>query len=212
LTGQDKQPKKRKSKTRERIIRAARDVFMEMGIDKAFIKEIADRAGVSRPTVYRHFSSIYQLAVEVELLMFEEAFQGFKGLDGIETDSVFGFRRLHHAWLDVLIEHPAYIRYCINFDQVFSGSDFPEALRQEFRSRAANISSFRDMNRTLGRILKPGIDPEDAIILLSESVMGIVQKMTVNRFHPLWTEKYQVHRIAHLMLDLLLDGLCREEE
>jgi len=185
---------------------------MEMGIDKAFIKEIADRAGVSRPTVYRHFSSIYHLAVEVELLMFEEAFQGFKEFNGIEVDSVSGFRRWHHAWLDILIDHPAYIRYCINFDQVFSSSDFPDELRQEFRSRAANIASIRDINRTFDQIIKPGIDPEDAIILLSESVMGIIQKMTVNRFHPLWTEKYQVHRIAHLMLDLLLDGLCKEEE
>lgn len=184
---------------------------MEMGIDKAFIKEIADRAGVSRPTVYRHFNTIYHLAVEVELLMFEEAFKGFKDLDDTEVDSISDFRRRYHTLLDILIENPAYIRYCINFDQVFSGPDFPEELRQEFRSRAADITSIRDMNRTLDQIIKPGIDLEDAIILLGESIMGIIQKMTVNRFHPLWTEKYQVHRIAHLMLDLLLDGLCRKD-
>lgn len=41
-----------------KILGAAYDVIMEKGIDKATISEIASRAGISRPTLYRRFSDI----------------------------------------------------------------------------------------------------------------------------------------------------------
>lgn len=42
--------------TRERIIRAARDLFIEQGIRKTSMEDVAHGAGVSRVTVYRHYS------------------------------------------------------------------------------------------------------------------------------------------------------------
>jgi AcrR family transcriptional regulator len=41
--------------TRERIIRAARDLFIEQGIRKTSMEDVAHGAGVSRVTVYRHY-------------------------------------------------------------------------------------------------------------------------------------------------------------
>jgi AcrR family transcriptional regulator len=56
-----KAPAKKKrlsgSERRQKIIEAAREVFMEQGYSGARTKEIADRAGVTEAFLYRHFES-----------------------------------------------------------------------------------------------------------------------------------------------------------
>jgi AcrR family transcriptional regulator len=44
------------SDTRERILRAAASCVVDFGVDRVTLAEIARRAGVSRPTVYRRWS------------------------------------------------------------------------------------------------------------------------------------------------------------
>jgi AcrR family transcriptional regulator len=45
-------------------LQAALDLFLQQGIRKTSIDEVADRAGVTRVTVYRHFSDRQQLIGE----------------------------------------------------------------------------------------------------------------------------------------------------
>jgi AcrR family transcriptional regulator len=45
------------AETRSRLVDAAIDVFLEVGYQRASIKEIAARAGVTSGTIYRHFDS-----------------------------------------------------------------------------------------------------------------------------------------------------------
>jgi AcrR family transcriptional regulator len=51
--------------TRERLLRAARDVIEANGYSAATVLAIADRAGVAAGTLYRHFASKEELFVEV---------------------------------------------------------------------------------------------------------------------------------------------------
>lgn len=46
-----------KSKKRAEIIRSAEDVFISMGYEKASMDKIAEKAGISKKTVYNHFQS-----------------------------------------------------------------------------------------------------------------------------------------------------------
>ena len=54
---------------RERILSAARDVFARDGYDRAAMREIAKRAGVTVPVLYDHFPS--KAALQVHLLVEE---------------------------------------------------------------------------------------------------------------------------------------------
>src|SRR3982074_1830837 len=51
--------------TRERLLRAAREVIEQGGSEAASVIAIAERAGVAAGTLYRHFSSKEELFVEV---------------------------------------------------------------------------------------------------------------------------------------------------
>ena len=47
----------RRTDTRDKIFTVALDVFAERGYEKATLREIADRLGVTRPALYYHFAS-----------------------------------------------------------------------------------------------------------------------------------------------------------
>lgn len=55
--------------TRDRILQAALDLFLRQGIRKTSIDDVAERAGVTRVTVYRYFSDRQHVINEAFLLV-----------------------------------------------------------------------------------------------------------------------------------------------
>ena len=62
----------RKTDTRQALIAAALEVFLERGFARATTREIAHRAGLSEGTMYRHFADKYQLFHEVFLSLAQD--------------------------------------------------------------------------------------------------------------------------------------------
>ena len=58
-----------KSPTRQTLMDAALEVFLERGFARATTREIAHRAGLSEGTMYRHFADKYELFHEVFLAL-----------------------------------------------------------------------------------------------------------------------------------------------
>jgi len=77
--------------TREKIILSARDLFYAQGIKKTNMAEIADHAGVTRITVYRHFADKKDL-VRAAFLRIEQIFQeGLRYLELNQNVDLKGF-------------------------------------------------------------------------------------------------------------------------
>lgn len=60
-------PRSRPGRTREEILRTAREVFGELGFERTTFKEIAERAGYTRPTVNHYFpdkAALYRALLE----------------------------------------------------------------------------------------------------------------------------------------------------
>ena len=55
--GPGRPPSAKSGETRGRILRAAREVFSEVGFDAATFQQIADRADLTRPAINHHFPS-----------------------------------------------------------------------------------------------------------------------------------------------------------
>lgn len=66
-------PATRSERKHAAIIAAAAEVFLNMGYDRASMDEIAARSGVSKQTVYKHFSSKDLLFVAVVTGMMDDA-------------------------------------------------------------------------------------------------------------------------------------------
>jgi len=63
--GPGRPPASNAADTRQRILRAARSVFSEVGFDSATFQAIADRADLTRPAINHYFSSKAELYREV---------------------------------------------------------------------------------------------------------------------------------------------------
>lgn len=105
------------------ILQAALDLFIERGVEGSSIEQIAKRAGVGKPTIYRRWSTKEELiAAAMETLVAEEV--GWASSDEIDVESPYelveaaiesaavttttpGYRALVARVLGSAVSHPA---------------------------------------------------------------------------------------------------------
>ncbi len=77
-------PRRSTGEVRRQILDAARDLFLEQGFDRTTTREIAKKAGVAEPLLFRHFSSKTGLLEQVLVTPLTEYVETF--LQKWETD------------------------------------------------------------------------------------------------------------------------------
>jgi len=176
----DGRPRKRLTAAarRQMIVDAARDVFVESGLNGARLRDIAERVGITEAYLYRHFDSkadLYEAAVlepirravegfteRVEALVGNPAVQGCPpeqtaptGLDVV--------RRVNELMLEFMLDAVPYLGVAL-FSDIGSGGGF---------YRAEIYPRIHDPVRFLLRGIKgwppPGIEPD----LVVNSMWGL---------------------------------------
>ena len=139
--------------TKERIIEAARDLFLSNGFFETQMKDVAEKVGISRTSLYRYFRDKLDLGMAIIEVSFAviEADSTWK-----EAVSACGDSAL--ARLDSFLRHsmtaPKFHRirtFVAEFDAYFSGCrippDFSDRLRKYLRS-----------NQIISQLVAEGID------------------------------------------------------
>jgi len=124
------QPRKRLTAAarRQMILDAARDVFLEGGLNGARLRDIADRVGITEAYLYRHFDSkadLYEAAVHLPVQTAIETFSArLEGLVGGEPmTGVELVRCINELMLEFMIEAVPYLGVAL-FSDVGSGGSF----------------------------------------------------------------------------------------
>jgi AcrR family transcriptional regulator len=89
---------------RGQLLIAASDIFVDRGYHAAGMDEIADRAGVSKPVLYQHFSSKLELYLAVLQRHVDNLLQGVRAALSANTDNRLRLRAAVEAFFD-FIEH-----------------------------------------------------------------------------------------------------------
>src|SRR5258708_7184993 len=108
---QNPQPPKRRdgAATRERLMRAALDLFTTLGYHGSTTPQLAQRAGIAEGTIYRHFRSkqlllneVYRVAVMTFTRLLRET----------PRDGTYRGRleRVAATWRDLGVREPALVR------------------------------------------------------------------------------------------------------
>jgi len=84
---------------RERIVKAARDLFYTRGVRAVGVDEIAEAAGTNKMTLYRHFASKDELVAECLRQFAKRADAFWDGLAAAHPDDPRGELR---AWLEAM--------------------------------------------------------------------------------------------------------------
>jgi AcrR family transcriptional regulator len=93
-------------RSRERIRRAARELFRECGFDRATLRAIAARAGMGASSIYRHVETKEELLVQELADLQEEAWTRFRGEDRRDAPLRERLRRFFHAQHELLAREP----------------------------------------------------------------------------------------------------------
>ncbi|MEU9982078.1 TetR/AcrR family transcriptional regulator [Streptomyces sp. NPDC050856] len=174
-------------RNRERIVTAAREMFVEFGPDVPF-DEVARRAGVGNATLYRHFPDRPALVHDVVLSVMSRTADLAQEAAREEPDTFGALRRFAHAAADERIG-----ALCPVLSGAFD-SDHPELHAERTRLDRA-VQSLVDRAHAAGR-LRPDVAVGDLLMGLSQLTRPLPG-----------TACLSVDRFAHRHLELFLDGL-----
>jgi len=167
---EDGAPRKRLTAAarRQMILDAARDVFVESGLNGARLRDIADRVGITEAYLYRHFDSkadLYEASVHEPIRRAIEAFTerveslvGSEPMTGLEL-----VRRINELMLEFMLEAVPYLGVAL-FSDVASGGVF---YSREIYPRVH--APVRFLLRSIRGWPAPGIDPD----LVVNSMWGL---------------------------------------
>jgi AcrR family transcriptional regulator len=97
-------PRTRTTETADRIRDAAMEVIAVKGVQEASLREIAERAGITKPALYYHFGSREELLRDLVRPLVEDV---QATLDALEADGAGDPRAVLGGYFDVAYRHRA---------------------------------------------------------------------------------------------------------
>ncbi|MFE3759002.1 TetR/AcrR family transcriptional regulator [Nocardia tengchongensis] len=184
--------------TRERIVRAALELFAEKGFHGTGVAEIGDRAGVQRGALYYHIGSkeelLWQILGDYTRLMLAEAEQIAHGADYPVTK----LRKLIHSHVVMIIENRRAVAIQLRDVAALSGERAREL--QELRDRIQNLWQQVIDAGTAAGVLRT------ADHVVTNGVLGMLNSVTF-WYRP--DGQHTPNEIAAILCTTVLDGLIQ---
>jgi AcrR family transcriptional regulator len=180
------------------IIRAARDLFCEVGFSGARTQDLAERAGITEAFLYRQFSSkeeLYEAAIEAPLEVALAQLAADTRALGTELQSVAFMLEFNTLALRFLGEHGPVLAAAFRADLDRSRRFFRERAETHFDGIGAAI--IEKMGYDAERIT-----PRLAWCAILGSVWGVTMDLTAQR-QPLGTETVALHLTRYFTLGLV---------
>ena len=154
----------KKDTTEEKILEAAKNVFVSKGMDGARMQEIADEAGINKALLHYYFRSKERLFEAIFSQIIKLAFPKIMNVVHSDAGIVSKIEQVIDAYIDLLLRHPfipgfvlkelnrdpsglfkMVVKFGFNpqiiYDQLQEAMDRGEITRMDPRQLAANILS-----------------------------------------------------------------------
>jgi len=206
--------------TREKIIEEAEKLFLEKGIFETRMKDIAERAGLSRNSLYRYYRDKSDLAVTI----IENIFSRFESLMGdsfeklLSDSSLSGLEKLRESirilWVNG--ENSPDGKLIAEFDAYYSGSRLTEEMKEKF----IRLDNPRYTKRLIALIdegkrdgsIRPELDSHLTFVTVLNGVRALSQRITLRGDVLVETAEGEIAKMPGSHLDLLMEGLRDRSE
>ncbi len=98
--------KQKKDNTEEKILNAAREVFIRKGMEGARMQEIADEAGINKALLHYYFRTKEKLFDAIFFNIVKFAFPSLTSIAQEKTDFVPKLNKIIDTYFDLLLNHP----------------------------------------------------------------------------------------------------------
>lgn len=195
------------AETRQRILEAAREMFVREGYEATTMRAIADRIGYTPTAIYHHFPSKEALLTELCALDFKALAAGFQRAGQIE-DPLERLRRTGGAYVEFALTHP------MQYQLMFMTRRPPlEGLRKGLGDPRDDAYAFlRETCRALvaSGLLRPELrDADEVAQMCWSSLHGLMSIHIVHHESEGVVELREPRATAARMSDALLRGMLR---
>lgn len=193
----------------KKIIEIARELFLQKGIRRTEMVDIAQRVKIGRSSLYRHFPSKDAIAFQIAMEVLDQINSPLTEVLPSDWD---GYRKAEYClknFVSGIIEHTDEIRFLDEFDQIFTDR-YPEGSMSE---------KYTEYNRqphsVLVEYLQEGIgdgsirNMENLELLektIVNTLMGTAQRVLPREEHLMEEQGYAREYLLYC-LDLILDCL-----
>lgn len=195
------------AETRQRIVDAARDLFVANGYDATSMRAIAKRIEYTPTAIYHHFESKEALLDELCSHDFRALAATFQKVGKVE-DPVERIDRIGEAYVEFALEHP--MHYQFMFMTVRPGALDVDAAQSS--DPTAHVYSFlRDSVAEAihaGRLLPEYTDVDLVAQILWGALHGLLSLHITRGSHP-WVDFSDIRQTAGAAQQTVLQGLLR---
>jgi AcrR family transcriptional regulator len=201
-----------RTETREKILDAARELFIEEGFDGVSMRKIAERVEYSPTAIYLHFADKEQLFMEICHEDFRQLAQSMVGLAQV-PDPVERLRRIGNAYIEFGLQNPNHYR------TMFMTPHPPIAESEEALKGKGNPEedAYELLRAAVQEGLSAGAFREDLtdVDLISQTlwagVHGVVS-LQIAKCNDGWVPWSDLKQRASTMTESLFRGLLKQEQ
>jgi len=196
-----------RAETRERILEAAREMFVEAGYEATTMREIADRIEYTPTAIYHHFHNKEALLAELCALDFQALAASFQKLGRI-ADPIERLRRCGRTYVEFGVQHP------MQYQLMFMTRKPPEVVKTLHGSDPSE-NAYEFLRMTCADVIATGrVRPEyrnvDELALMSWSAVHGLLSLYIAKEKDDWIEWKDPSGIADRICDALLEGVLHE--
>jgi AcrR family transcriptional regulator len=196
-----------RAETRQRILEAAREMFVEAGYEATTMRAIADRIEYTPTAIYHHFRNKEALLAELCALDFQALAAAFQKLRRI-ADPIERLRRCGQAYVDFGLQHP--MQYQLMFMtrkppevmHAIHGADPSENAYEFLRLTCADVIA-------TGRV-RPKYKNVDDLALMAWSALHGLLSLHIAKQKDDWIDWKDPRATAYRIGNAMLEGVLLE--
>jgi AcrR family transcriptional regulator len=201
-----------KSETRDKILDAARELFITEGYDGVSMRKVAEKIEYSPTAIYVHFTDKEDLFHELCHQDFARLSEVFRS-SAMPFDPVERLKQIGRNYVGFGLQYPNHYKL------MFMTPHPPASLNEEDEEIRANpeVNAYAFLKLTVQQAIEAGRfreelqDPELLSQTLWAAVHGVIS-LNIAKGNDQWVEWRPMQERSELMLDATLRGFLKEEK
>lgn len=195
--------------TRQRILDAARDMFVKRGYEATTMRAIADRVEYTPTAIYHHFRNKEALITELCTLDFRDLARRFNRIEKV-ADPLERIGRLGDAYVEFAIEHPNHYQLMFMTPRPEVPPHAVEVAQGDPSEDAYALLRITCAEAIAEGRLRPGLDDPDQVAQMLWAALHGLVSLRIIKAHDPWLEWRDIRETAKHMREILIRGIRRE--
>jgi len=200
-----------RGETRDKILEAARELFIEEGYEGVSMRQIADKIEYSPTAIYVHFKDKDELFLEICHQDFRLLAHSMAALAQV-PDPVERLRKIGQAYIEFGLNNPNHYRRMF----MTPHPPMPKGTEELMGKGNPEEDAYEMLRATVGEALKAGAFREhlnDADLIAQTLWAGVhgVTSLQIAKCNDGWVPWCPVQQRGETMINGLLDGLLKRE-